>query len=260
MTDLSGDFRRLHEHGLLRLPNAWDAVSARLAEEAGAKAIATTSAAVAWSLGYPDGDALPVDELAAAVARIVRMTRLPVTADIEGGYAEVPAEVGATVMRVLDAGAVGINIEDGRGSPDLLVRKIEAARAAADRVGMPLFINARTDVFLAGLGPEGARLDETLARAALYRQAGADGFFVPYLPVEHAAAVAGACGLPLNLLDKPGLPGADELAALGVRRLSAGSGIAERAWGFVRGEMAAFLGQEADRAPLDYRALNALFA
>lgn len=170
-------FRGLHAEGLLVLPNVWDAGSARLVESLGAKALATTSAAVAWSHGYADGDFLPVRLLVATVASIVRVVGLPVSVDMEGGYADDPAAVGEAVAQVVGAGGGGINLEDGTGHPDRLCAKIEQAR----RAGGAVFVNARTDVYLRGLVPADRRVEETLARARSYRAAGADGIFVPGL-------------------------------------------------------------------------------
>ena len=258
-------FRRLHEEGLLVLPNAWDAGTARLVESAGAKAIATTSAAVAWSHGYADGDRLPVPLLVETVRAIARVVRVPVSADVEGGYSADPAAVGDAVGAVAEAGAVGINLEDGAGDPALLCEKIGRAKAAAARVGVDLFVNARTDVYLRGLAPEGRRVEETLARARRYREAGADGLFVP--GVAEAGAIrelAAGAGLPLNVLAWPGLPGAAELERLGVRRLSAGSGIASAAYGQIAALAGEFLrtgalGALADGA-MGYADVNALMS
>jgi 2-methylisocitrate lyase-like PEP mutase family enzyme len=142
-SDQASRFRALHAPGkILVLPNAWDAGSARLIEACGAAAIATTSSGVAWSCGYPDGDAIPPRELVVAVARIVRVLSVPLTVDAEGGYASDPTRVGDTICALVDAGAVGVNLEDGNGSPDLLCAKIDAARKAAVRAGVALFINA----------------------------------------------------------------------------------------------------------------------
>ena len=266
MTDAADTFRRLHEGpGILLLANCWDAGSARLIESLGARAIATTSAGLAWAQGYPDGDALPVAELIGAVRAIARVIRVPLTVDIEGGYSADPAAVGEAVAAVIDAGAVGINLEDGSAPPELLAAKIGRARRAAERAGVALFVNARTDVYLRGLAPESSRVAETLARARTYRDAGADGLFVPKL-AEPAAIreIASSAAMPLNVLAWPGLAPASELAALGVRRLSAGSAIAESAWSRAAALAAGFL--EAGRSdPLSedampYPAINALFA
>src|SRR6185436_19077316 len=143
-------FRQLHERGLLLLPNAWDAGSARLMESLGAKAIATTSAGGAWARGDNDGNRLPVPKLIGVVEEIARVVRVPLTVDLEAGYSDEPSAVAETAARVAAAGAVGINIEDGEGSPDLLCAKIEAVKRAAQGSGVDLFVNARTDVYLAG--------------------------------------------------------------------------------------------------------------
>jgi 2-methylisocitrate lyase-like PEP mutase family enzyme len=240
--DTASVFRRLHADGLLLLANVWDAGSARLIEKLGAKALATTSAAVAWSHGYADGDLLPVPLLAATVADIARVVRVPLSVDVEGGYSSDPTAVGEAVARVIDAGAVGINLEDGKGTPDLLCSKIESVKRTAARLGVDLFVNARVDVYLYALAPPERRVEETLARAERYRSAGADGIFAPGVtePAEIRTIAAGV-GLPLNVLTRPGLPPASELAALGVRRLSAGSGIAQAAFGRIRSLTLSFL-------------------
>jgi 2-methylisocitrate lyase-like PEP mutase family enzyme len=249
----------------LLLPNAWDAGSARLMESLGAKAVATTSAGVAWTHGYPDGDSLPVRLLVSTVATISRAIRVPLTIDVEGGYSDDPAAVEETVAKVVEAGAVGINIEDGGHAPDLLCLKIERALRAGNHFGIDLFVNARTDVYLRSLAPEGKRVKETLSRARLYRDAGASGIFVPGLrePGE-IRAVAADAGLPLNVMAWPGLPAAAELAQLGVRRLSAGSGIAQALWGKAAALAADFLksgkSEPLGEGAMAYPAINALFA
>ncbi|MFB9356971.1 isocitrate lyase/PEP mutase family protein [Actinoplanes nipponensis] len=250
------DFRDLHVPGRpLILVNAWDAASARLVAAAGAAAIGTTSAGVAWSLGAPDGDALPPDGDAlppaaavAAVERIVAAVAVPVTADVERGY----GDVAETVRRISAAGAAGVNIEDGATArPD----RIAAARAAAPG----LFLNARIDTYLAGAGG----LDETVERATAYLAAGADGIFVPGVtdPATVAALVA-RIDAPVNVMAGPGAPPVGELAALGVARISLGSSVAQAAYGLVARAAAAVLG-DGGYAELagaaDYGTLNALF-
>ncbi len=211
---------------ILVLPNAWDAASAALMEDAGAKAVATSSAAVAWAHGYPDGDALPVEKLLATISEISQAISVPLTADIEGGYSDDLEVLGRTITGVIEAGAVGVNLEDGRRDPDLHARKLEAARRAADRAGVRLFINARTDVFLKQLLEGEAALAETLRRAELYRGAGADGIFVPFANDPKLISVlTGAIALPLNIMGWAAVPKAAELQALGVRRLSSGGGL-----------------------------------
>jgi 2-methylisocitrate lyase-like PEP mutase family enzyme len=230
---LAANFRKLHHsEDPLILANAWDAGTARLIARLGAKAIATTSAGVAWSHGYPDGDRLPVPLLLATITRIAESISIPLTVDIEGGYSSDLTAVGEVVVSVLDAGAVGINIEDGTGTSDLLCAKIERAKQSAARRGIDLFVNARTDVYLRQLTPEAGRLDEVFRRAELYRAAGADGLFVPgVVATGDIAALSAGVGLPLNVLAWPGLPTVAELKRLGVRRLSAGSTLAQILFG-----------------------------
>jgi 2-methylisocitrate lyase-like PEP mutase family enzyme len=226
-------FRQLHGGPQpLRLPNAWDAGSARLFESLGAAAIATTSAGLAWALGYADGGKLPVDAAIHAAAGIARVLTVPLSVDMENGYSDDAATVGETIRRLLDVGVAGINIEDGRQAPAVLAAKIEAIKNAAAKAGSDIFVNARTDVYLANLAEASRRVDETLSRGAIYRAAGADGLFVPGLhdPAEIQAIVAGV-GLPLNVMAWPGLMPVDELGRLGVRRFSAGSGISQMLWG-----------------------------
>ena len=258
-------FRQLHQHGLLRLANAWDAGTARLIESLGAPAIATTSAGVAWANGYPDGDALPVARVLDAVAAIARVVRVPLTIDIEGGYSESPEAVGDLAARLAGMGVAGINLEDGSAAPSLLCAKIEAIRRACARDGVDLFVNARTDVYLRRLGEAAERPALTLARAADYAAAGADGLFVPGLD-DHAGVqqIVAGTALPLNLLVRSALPDARALETWGVRRLSAGSDLAESAYRRVATLAADFL-RDGLSAPLSadampYPELNALFA
>jgi 2-methylisocitrate lyase-like PEP mutase family enzyme len=220
-------FRQLHAGpDLLILPNCWDAGTARLTAGLGAKAVATSSAAVAWSHGYPDGDKLPLELVLATTRAIARVVDVPLSVDCEGGYSDDPDKVADTVRAVVDAGAVGINLEDGRGAPELLARKIERIKARAD-----VFVNARIDVYLMSLVPPSEQLMETLERAAKYREAGADGIFVPGVPEAHLIrTLAANVELPLNVLARPGVPPAAELRKLGVRRLTAGSGLAQAQW------------------------------
>jgi len=243
-TKHAADFRELHGPGrLLVLPNAWDAASARVVEECGAQAIATSSAAVAWAHGWADGNQLPPRAMLAAVAEMARVVRVPLTSDIEGGYSDDPARVADLVAAVAGEGAVGVNIEDGAGSIDLLCAKIEAAKAGAARARVDVFVNARTDVYLRALVAPERALAETLERVARLRAAGCDGVFVPFLALDGVAAVVEACGpVPLNLLAAPGLPPAAHLRELGVRRLSAGSALASMALATVRRLASGFLG------------------
>jgi 2-methylisocitrate lyase-like PEP mutase family enzyme len=232
-------FRDLHYTGrVLVLPNVWDVVSARLVEQAGAAAIATTSAGAAWSLGARDGDQLGRDRAVQLVARVAAAVGLPVTADVEGGYAGSAAGVGLTVSEVIEAGAVGVNLEDWQHGGSAPLRpvgeqadRIAAARQAADAAGVPLFVNARVDVYLRQVGEPDTRLPSTVQRAAAYLAAGADGIFVP--GVTDLAAVASLVKevpAPLNILAHHGAPAVGEFGALGVARVSVGASLAEVAY------------------------------
>jgi 2-methylisocitrate lyase-like PEP mutase family enzyme len=225
-------FRAMHDRSrILVLPNAWDAMSARVIEDAGARAIATTSAGAAFSVGYPDGEAIPRDEMIAAIARIARVVTIPVSADIESGFARDAREVAETVRRIIDAGAVGINLEDQvhDGTPrlydlDVAVERVHAAREAADSAGVPIVINARTDVYLLGIGGPDTRFEQAVRRANAYRKAGADCLFLPAVTRRaDIERIVPALEGPLNLLAFPGLPAIPELERLGVARLSLGT-------------------------------------
>ncbi|MFC5525136.1 isocitrate lyase/phosphoenolpyruvate mutase family protein [Rhodanobacter ginsengisoli] len=259
-------FRQLHAGPQpLRLPNAWDAGSARLFESLGATAIATTSAGLAWALGYADGGKLPVDAAIHAAAGIARVLKVPLSVDMENGYADDPVAVGETIRRLLDVGVAGINIEDGTDAPIALAAKIEAIRNTAAKMGADIFVNARTDVYLASLADASRRVDETLSRGAVYRAAGADGLFVPGLhePAEIQAIVAGV-DLPLNLMAWPELLPVHELGRLGVRRFSAGSGIAQMLWGHAETLARDFLdngrSESLAEGAMPYGRIQALFA
>jgi 2-methylisocitrate lyase-like PEP mutase family enzyme len=235
-------FRRLHEGpGVLVVGSVWDAGSAVVFERAGFAAIATSSAGIAFSLGYPDGQRISRDEMLAAIARVVRATPLPVSADIESGYGRTPDEVADTCRAVLKAGAIGVNIEDA--TPDdpndeanplfdatLQAEKLRAVRAMADAFGVHLVINARTDVYLGRVGGETTRFAETVRRVNLYHAAGADCLFVPGVADRDTIGrLVRAIEGPLNVLATKGTPPVAELAALGVRRVSQGSGPARAA-------------------------------
>ncbi|MER6082589.1 isocitrate lyase/phosphoenolpyruvate mutase family protein [Streptomyces sp. NPDC001833] len=260
-------FRSRHVPGHpLVLPNAWDVTSARLVEDAGAAAVATTSAGLAWALGAADGDRLDRDRALAAVAGIAGAVGVPVTADIETGYAPDTAGVGDTVRAVIAAGGVGVNIEDalyGPGEGPLRAvpeqaERLAAARTAADAAGVPLFVNARIDTFLRGAGG----VAETLERASAFLAAGADGVFVPGVvdPGTVKALAAGIDG-PLNLMAGPGAPPVADLAALGVARVSIGSAIAQAAHAATRRAARELLESgtyESLAGGLDYGDLNRL--
>ncbi|MDI3284261.1 isocitrate lyase/phosphoenolpyruvate mutase family protein [Polyangium sp. 15x6] len=257
-------FRALHAEGhLLVLVNVWDAASARVVEAAGAEAIATSSASLAWAHGYPDGERLPLDALVAAVREIVAVVSVPVTVDLERGYSDDPAAVVEAVARIADAGAVGVNLEDRVGPPDVLANKIRACKREAKIADV--FINARIDVFMGhGPPPESAQ-GEALARGRTYADAGADGLFVPKVTAPSAIeALARSTSLPLNVLAVPGLPSVRDLRAYGVRRLSAGPWLGLAALGAARRACVDLFEhgsyEKLFDAALSFPALNELFA
>jgi 2-methylisocitrate lyase-like PEP mutase family enzyme len=237
------EFQQLHVPGdPLVIFNAWDAGSARAVAEAGARAIGTGSWSVAAAHGFPDGEKLPLELAIANLERIVQAVDLPVSIDLEAGYGARPEDVDRSVTFAVRAGAVGINLEDGMTDGtgiygiDDQVARIRAARAAADRLSVPLFINARADVFLQAR-PETHDAGLVLAvkqRAAAYAQAGASGFFVPGIfKPEQIRDVCAAAALPVNVMMMASLPSHAELAQLGVARISYGPGPYREAMKFI---------------------------
>lgn len=245
-TDKAIRFRELHRGpGALALPNAWDVASARIFEEAGFPAIATTSAGIAFSLGYPDGQRISREEMIARVARIVRAVNVPVTADVESGYGAAEDLVNGVVQttrELIGAGAVGMNLEDATGRADqpLLpleraVEKIRAAREVAVALRAPIVVNARTDVYLLPGGNPDADYREAVRRLLAFRDAGADCVFAPGLKdAETIRRLAKAVECPLNILAVPGTPSVAELEKLGVARVSVGSGFMRATLGLLR--------------------------
>jgi 2-methylisocitrate lyase-like PEP mutase family enzyme len=236
--DRAAQFRQLHTHRPLVLPNAWDAASARVIEQAGALAIATTSAGISWAFGRGDGQKLRRDEMIQMVRYIVESVNVPVTADIEGGYGTgSPRDVAETVQAVLAAGVCGVNLEDTPGqdgetllAPEAHAERIRAARQAALDAGGDLVVNARTDVYLFQVGAPETRFEETVRRANLYRAAGADCLFVPgVIDAETIAALVRNIDGPLNIMAMPGAPSIPELGQLGVARVSLGPAIIQAA-------------------------------
>ena len=235
-------FRALHGGpGILLLCNVWDAASARVVEVAGFPAVATTSAGVAWSLGYADGEHAPFEEVVAAVRRVVAAVGVPVSADIEAGFGEPPREAALNCLAVLEAGAVGVNLEDGTAGKDRLVpiplqcEKIRAAKEAAAGAGKDLVINARTDVFLDEIGDPATRFKEAVGRSNAFRAAGADCLFVPGVTDEATIGrLVEAIDGPVNILAGPQSPPVATLARLRVARVSLGSGPARAAMGHLR--------------------------
>ncbi|MFY7974809.1 MAG: isocitrate lyase/PEP mutase family protein [Rubrivivax sp.] len=260
---LASAFRSLHRRdGVFCLPNAWDAASACLAAKAGAPAVATSSAALCWSLGYADGGSVPKSELIAAVQRMTRVLNVPLSVDLEDGYSRNPEEVADLVQEIHRGGAVGINLEDGEGSSELLAAKIQAIRSRQSLA--EVFINARTDVYLRDLARGVEAVEMVRSRARQYSQAGADGLFVPGLAhADECARVVASTELPVNLMVVPGLPSTELLGSLGVRRLTSGP------WLFLathatllRGTAALLHGDVGGltSGPLSFGEMNTLFA
>jgi 2-methylisocitrate lyase-like PEP mutase family enzyme len=247
--DQAGKGRRLHElhcgPEILVLPNAWDAATAKIMEQAGFPALATTSAGIANACGYPDGERMGRERMLEVVARIVSAVGVPVTADLEAGYGPRPEDVAETARGAVAAGAVGMNLEDGltdgSGLMDLhrAAERVRAAREAADATGVPFVLNARTDPYLfRPRADPGENFAEALRRAAAYREQGADCIFVPgHLAPDTIAALAREIDAPLNVLGafsgRPG-PDAGELQRLGVRRVSIGGSLSLAVFAFVR--------------------------
>lgn len=236
-------FRILHRGSkILVLPNAWDVASARIFEEAGVAAIATSSAGVAFSLGYPDGQKISRQEMLAVVARIAAKAKIPVTADVEAGYGDRPEDAAETARAVIEAGAVGLNLEDGTDDSQhpltdlsLQLEKIAAALEAARSMDVPLVLNARTDVYLLQVGRPEDRFDETVRRLSAFRDAGADCLFVPGLrDLAAIGRMVRELHHPLNILAGPGSPAIPELQQVGVARVSLGSSPARAALGLAR--------------------------
>src|SRR5439155_21561884 len=222
-------FRAMHSGPpLLVLPNAWYAISARIVVAAGFHAIATTSGGVAWALGYADGEAAPWDEVVAATARIARAVAAPVTADIEAGYGATPEAVGRSIGDIIAAGAIGVNLEDGlkAGSPPIrsladATARIRAAREAGRAAGVPIVINARTDLYIKNIGDEDSRFDEAVARGRAYLAAGADCVYpIALRDPATIGRLVKALEAPVNIMVRAGMPGIAELEALGVARAS----------------------------------------
>lgn len=225
--------RALHQPGRpLVLVNAWDCATARIFEKAGSAAIATTSAGIAFAYGYPDGQKIPPSLMLDAVARICGAVSVPVTADLEAGYGDSPEELQRTVGGLLEAGAVGLNLEDHVGEPKdplvplpLQLEKIRAVKEAGERLGVPIVLNARTDPYLRGIGSKDEMFEATIQRGQAYRDAGADCVFVPGLADPAVIGdIVRRLACPINILAVAGSPSIAELARLGVARVSLGSG------------------------------------
>ncbi|HKU28473.1 MAG TPA: isocitrate lyase/phosphoenolpyruvate mutase family protein [Candidatus Sulfotelmatobacter sp.] len=233
----------MHTEGdVLVLPNVWDVASARVIEDAGCAAVATSSAGIAFAQGFPDGQKIPPRRMLGVIADIAKAVKVPVTADVEAGYGGKPEDAAQTAREVIEAGAVGMNFEDATGDPahplfdlQLQVERIRAVREVGVSLDVPLVVNARTDVYLLQIGETGQRYDEALRRMSAFRDAGADCVFVPGL-VDLATIARFVADLrcPLNILAVPGSPSIAEVRRAGVRRISLGSGPMRAAMGLLR--------------------------
>ncbi len=239
----AAQFRQFHHEATpLVLPNVWDAASARIVAQAGARAIATTSSGLAAALGYADGQRMSRELLIEAIGRIVRVVACPVTADIEAGYGDSIDEVLQTVRAVIATGAVGFNIEDslpqqGERLADIAyqVELLAALRELATVMDVPFVINARVDVYLHEIGAPESRFDETVRRANAYLAAGADCVYpIGRLKPEVIAALVKAIDGPVNILGGPRSPAPTELAELGVARVSLGGSLMSALLGHLR--------------------------
>jgi len=224
------------------LANVWDVAGARIVEGAGLPAIATTSAGIAFAQGYPDGQKIPAAEMIAAIARIADAVKVPVTADVEAGYGHRPEDARQTAASVIEAGAVGMNFEDATGDAShpltdlsLQLERIRAIRETAAKFAIALVLNARTDVYLLQVGEAAKRYDEAIRRLAAFRDAGADCVFVPGIrDTESIKRIVADLKCPVNILAVPGSPSVSELAQMGVKRISLGSGPMRAAMGLLR--------------------------
>lgn len=225
-------FKSLHNQNQpLLIANTWDAISSKAAEKAGFQAIGTSSHAIANILGYEDGENIPFEEMFFMVEKIAKSTSLLFSADFESGYSDDPQQVAKNVEKLVDAGILGINLEDGLtngkdrslGDISVLTDKIKAIKSHLQSKGKDIYINARIDTYTTK-HPDA--INETLKRIKAYETAGADGFFVPLINAdEDIKAVLETTKLPLNVFMKNGLKTYEEFAALGVHRVSYGNGI-----------------------------------
>jgi 2-methylisocitrate lyase-like PEP mutase family enzyme len=271
MSSLADEFFALHRRGApVVLPNAWDAASAMIFEREGFGAIATSSSAMSWALGYSDGEHVDPDELFGALARLIRVARVPVTADIEAGYGTSNDGAVRSVERAIAAGAVGANLEDFDARANDLIaleaqtERIRAVKKRTQSLGVRFFLNARSDILLNDIGPASTRVERTIERLRAYAAAGADGVFAPgTADAETIRRIAASVDAPLNVLAGAQTPAVAELAALGVARVSVGGNPMRRTLGVLR-EIARELrdhgtfGYTREASP-SYAELNAMF-
>lgn len=231
-------FKQLHHNGnLVVLPNVWDPLSAMLLESLGYPAVATASASIALSNGYRDGEKIPFEEVLVILKKIVNSVNIPVSADIESGYAKNKAELEENMKKLIDTGIVGINFEDSSHPENKLIatkdqcEKISIIKKVGMKKGSPLFINARSDVYLRwGNLSEEEKLLKTIERGKAYKDAGADGFY-PIIVREKQSieSIVKEVGLPVNIILLPGTPDFETLKNMGVSRLSLGPGFLKTA-------------------------------
>lgn len=233
-----------HQNHPLLIGNIWDAFTAKIAQEAGYKTLGTSSHAIAFSLGYKDGEQIPLDDLLFVIERIMKVAEVPVSVDFEAGYSDSPEQVARNVKRLTDEGVVGINLEDGKvingerklQDADILISKIKAIKESSN-----IFINARTDTYTT---KHPRALKETLHRSKLYGKAGADGIFVPLIETESdLKAFLEEVKLPLNVFTTPELPDYKALTKLGVHRISHGAKQYEHLMKISKGIFTDFLGK-----------------
>jgi len=243
-TEKAEEFRSLHNSNhILILPNAWDVPSARVFEDAGFPAVATSSAALAVSLGYPDGEAIGKEELFSAVTRIASRLTVPLSVDIESGFGATLDQLSDTIRRVIRAGGVGVNLEDISNfesktlfSIERQVERIRMVRNVSDSLEVPLVINGRTDAYRYSMGDESAKLEEAIRRSNAYSDAGADCLYPMGVATEAAIATfVKAVHKPVNIMARKGTPTIRELERIGVRRLSLGPSAMYATMGLLKG-------------------------
>jgi len=264
------EFLAMHRGPPLLLPNAWDALSAKVIEDAGFRAIATTSAGVSWSLGYADGERVPWHELLVAIERIVDAVRVPVSADIEGGFSETSADLVHRTEELISVGVCGLNIEDGRGhgaplrTADDAAERITAVRRTALKAGVPLVINARTDVYLRAGNNDPAVFPEMLSRCRAYIAAGADCVYpIGLSDLTLISRLVAELGRPVNVMGRRGMPNLADLKAAGVARVSTATTAVMHAMGALAEGLATLrVTGSFDHfgTPFDYAHLQKLFA
>ncbi len=268
-TEKANYFRSLHNRHLLLLPNAWNGGSAKVFEKSGFKAIGTTSAGIAYSMGYTDGEQIEFTHIVRVVKEIAKVTSLPLTVDVERGYSNKTEDILKNIELIIEAGAVGINIEDGNPSENRVdtdkefEEKLRAISELREKLKIPFFINARTDIYLLNISSPSAMFEETIKRAELIKNCGADSIFIPgALDRDTIIKLRKAIDIPLNLFVHQTFNDTDQLKSIGIDRLSSGSApvrttfstLMETADAFNKGNCSTMLNHE-----LDYSSANTFF-